>query len=144
MCNYAAIQAKFQEHEQSMELIVSELQQQNFELEKEREDLKEALVVKEVVGMDEVEQLDDEIDDMSKELNDLNDQVSKMTEATMCPLCLSPWEPEGSHRVVTLRCGHLFGCSCLRECIRRNGHCPICRKRAFQNEVRNIYYGQAN
>lgn len=75
MCNYATIQAKFKEHEESMEVIVKELQQQNFDLEKERDDLKEALVVKEMVGLDDVEQLDDELDDMSRELNDLNNQV---------------------------------------------------------------------
>lgn len=144
MCNYATIQAKFKEHEESMEVIVKELQQQNFDLEKERDDLKEALVVKEMVGLDDVEQLDDELDDMSRELNDLNNQVYKLTEATICPLCLEPWEPEGSHRVVTLRCGHLFGSSCLRQSIDHSRQCPICRKRSHPEEVRNIYYGQQN
>ncbi|KAH8389545.1 hypothetical protein KR200_010952 [Drosophila serrata] len=143
MCNYATIQSKFQEHEQSMELIVKELQQQKFDLEKERDDLKEALAVKEMVGLDELEQLDVELEDISREVNDLNNQVYRMTEATICPLCLAPWASEGDHRVVTLRCGHLFGDSCLRECIQRNGRCPICRKRSYQNEVRNIYYGQS-
>ncbi|KAH8257721.1 hypothetical protein KR038_007893 [Drosophila bunnanda] len=140
MCNFATIQSKLQEHEQSMEMIVKELQQQNFDLEKERDDLKEALVVKEMVGMDELEELDEELDDLSKEVDDLNNQVSKLTEATICPLCLHQWEPEGSHRVVTLRCGHLFGESCLRATLHRTPYCPVCRKRCHQNEVRHIYY----
>lgn len=32
-----------------------------------------------------------------------------------CPVCLDSWEMSGQHRLVSLKCGHLFGNSCIRR-----------------------------
>lgn len=32
-----------------------------------------------------------------------------------CPVCLDSWELTGDHRLISLKCGHLFGDSCIRR-----------------------------
>lgn len=32
-----------------------------------------------------------------------------------CPICLSSCEADGEHFLVSLKCGHLFGDSCIRR-----------------------------
>ncbi|EDW94492.1 putative RING-H2 finger protein ATL21A [Drosophila yakuba] len=69
----------------------------------------------------------------------LNRRLSTMQEDISCPICLSPWTSHGRHRVVSLRCGHLFGNNCIRTAIRRFHRCPICRRRALHADVRRIF-----
>ncbi|XP_017027373.1 E3 ubiquitin-protein ligase RFWD3-like [Drosophila kikkawai] len=125
MSNYATIQEKFQEQEKSMQLIIQEL-------ESDRLALLDELAVNDVMSAD-------SIDDLSEELNGLNDKLNGMTEDTSCPICMSQWQAEGGHRLVSLRCGHLFGNSCIRTALRRSRQCPICMKRAHPADVRKIY-----
>ncbi|XP_037721110.1 E3 ubiquitin-protein ligase RFWD3 [Drosophila subpulchrella] len=72
-------------------------------------------------------------------LNGLNNRINTMSEDCNCPICLCPWTSQGNHRVVSLRCGHLFGSSCVRTAIRRFHRCPICRRRAQHSDVRRIF-----
>ncbi|EDV51749.1 E3 ubiquitin-protein ligase RNF181 [Drosophila erecta] len=72
-------------------------------------------------------------------LNGLNLRLNSMQEDINCPICLSPWTSHGTHRVVSLRCGHLFGNNCIRIAIRRSHRCPICRRRALHGDVRRIF-----
>jgi len=72
-------------------------------------------------------------------LNRLNNRINTMSEDCNCPICLCPWTSQGSHRVVSLRCGHLFGSNCVRRAIRRSHRCPICRRRARYSDVRRIF-----
>lgn len=125
MSNYVTIQEKFKEQEQSMQLIVQEL-------ELDRLALLDELAVKDVMSSD-------SIDDLSEELDGLNDKLNGMSEDITCSICLSPWEAEGSHRLVSLRCGHLFGNKCIRTALRNSRQCPICMKRAHPADVRKIY-----
>ncbi|XP_020818171.1 E3 ubiquitin-protein ligase RFWD3-like [Drosophila serrata] len=125
MSNYVTIQEKFQEQEQSMQLIIQEL-------ECERLALLDELAVNEVMSAD-------SIDDMSDELNELNNKLNGISEETTCSICLSPWQAEGGHRVVSLRCGHLFGSSCIRRALRHSRQCPICMKRCHPADVRKIH-----
>lgn len=32
-----------------------------------------------------------------------------------CPICFDLWEVSGDHRVAALKCGHLFGNSCIKR-----------------------------
>ncbi|KAI8039558.1 hypothetical protein M5D96_006972 [Drosophila gunungcola] len=125
MSNYATIQEKYLEQEQSMQLIVREL-------ELDRQGLLDELAVKDLMSTD-------SIDDLSEELNGLNQQLNGMSEDITCSICLSPWESEGAHRLVSLRCGHLFGNKCIRTALRQSRQCPICMKRAHPADVRKIY-----
>nr|XP_016994527.2 E3 ubiquitin-protein ligase RNF8-like [Drosophila takahashii] len=125
MSKYATIQEKFHEQEQTMQMIVREL-------EADRLALLDELAVKDIMSSD-------SIDDLSEEVNDLNSQLNGMSEDITCSICLSPWESEGGHRVVSLRCGHLFGQKCIRTALRNSRQCPICMKRAHPADVRKIY-----
>lgn len=69
----------------------------------------------------------------------LNQRLDRMVENSTCSICLLPWTDNGIHRLVSLRCGHLFGSSCIHMAIRRNHRCPICRRRARHFHVRRIY-----
>lgn len=36
-------------------------------------------------------------------------------DGSTCSICLDSWESKGEHRLVSLKCGHLFGDSCIRR-----------------------------
>ncbi|XP_052851067.1 E3 ubiquitin-protein ligase RFWD3 [Drosophila gunungcola] len=67
------------------------------------------------------------------------DRMSRVSQDIICSICLAPWTSEGRHHLVSLRCGHLFGCNCIHTAIRRFHRCPICRRRAYHSDVRRIY-----
>nr|XP_036220295.1 E3 ubiquitin-protein ligase RFWD3 [Bactrocera oleae] len=66
-------------------------------------------------------------------------------EGMICPICLDNWEMSGEHRLVSLRCGHLFGDSCIRrwlaESARQSGikACPQCKAKAAIRDIRCLY-----
>uniref|UniRef100_A0A034VM25 RING-type E3 ubiquitin transferase n=1 Tax=Bactrocera dorsalis TaxID=27457 RepID=A0A034VM25_BACDO len=66
-------------------------------------------------------------------------------EGLICPICLDNWEMSGEHRLVSLRCGHLFGDSCIRrwlaESARQSGNkaCPQCKAKAAIRDIRCLY-----
>lgn len=36
-------------------------------------------------------------------------------DGATCSICLDTWEYKGDHRLVSLKCGHLFGDSCIKR-----------------------------
>ncbi|XP_058065696.1 E3 ubiquitin-protein ligase RFWD3 [Anopheles bellator] len=60
-----------------------------------------------------------------------------------CSICLDEWTTSGEHRVVSLRCGHLFGQSCITRWLQSNvgPHrcCATCKTRASVRDFRPIY-----
>ncbi|KAI8842214.1 hypothetical protein BJ741DRAFT_592508 [Chytriomyces cf. hyalinus JEL632] len=59
-----------------------------------------------------------------------------------CIICAAEWCTVGSHRVCSLKCGHLFGHRCIKEWLRvqrQNGNCPICMQRAKPSDIRFIF-----
>ncbi|KAJ2722070.1 hypothetical protein GGI07_003557 [Coemansia sp. Benny D115] len=70
-------------------------------------------------------------------------------ESSSCPICLDAWGISGAHRIVSLKCGHLFGQSCVRKWLRqaavsRNGQagkgkCPECNQPAALRDLRPIF-----
>lgn len=64
-----------------------------------------------------------------------------LERASECPLCFNIWETSGTHRVVSLVCGHLFGRSCICRVIRRSNdpRCPLCHAAMARNDLRYIY-----
>jgi len=81
MSNYATIQDKFHEQEQSMQMIVREL-------EDDRQELLDELAVKDVMSSD-------SINDLSEEVNELNEQLDVMSSDITCCICQMPVESEG-------------------------------------------------
>lgn len=61
--------------------------------------------------------------------------------ASSCPICLSPWETTGEHRVVATWCGHLYGESCIRRSMARDPSigCPLCHRPVVEEDLRAIY-----
>lgn len=60
----------------------------------------------------------------------------------MCPICLEYWETHGPHRLVSLKCGHLFGESCIRRWIggsAANKCCPQCKAKCLAKDFRYLY-----
>ncbi|XP_061727467.1 E3 ubiquitin-protein ligase RFWD3-like [Cydia pomonella] len=60
-----------------------------------------------------------------------------------CPICLDSWCTSGDHRLVALKCGHLFGLRCVERWLKaqtqRERCCPTCKSKATMKDVRNIY-----
>ncbi|KAJ2080552.1 RING finger and WD repeat domain-containing protein 3 [Coemansia sp. RSA 988] len=75
-------------------------------------------------------------------------------DRNVCSVCLEPWSISGPHRVISLKCGHLFGQSCAKKWLRKSslkrfrqgtsstkvsGKCPECNQRAELRDIRPIY-----
>ena len=66
-------------------------------------------------------------------------------DGTACPICYEPWEESGDHRLVSLKCGHLFGESCLnmwfnqQNQVKNRMFCPVCRTKAMPHHIRPIF-----
>ncbi|XP_072946692.1 E3 ubiquitin-protein ligase RFWD3-like [Epargyreus clarus] len=60
-----------------------------------------------------------------------------------CPICLDSWGNSGDHRLVALKCGHLFGFKCVERWIRGKNSkercCPTCKAKASLKDIRCIY-----
>ncbi|KAJ1967429.1 RING finger and WD repeat domain-containing protein 3, partial [Dimargaris xerosporica] len=80
----------------------------------------------------------------------LGNDDEKDGAATMCIICFEPMTSTGSHRMVSLRCGHLFGRRCIwqwlngRNARQRAGqrNCPQCKEFASIKHVHPIYAKQ--
>ncbi|EDV58090.2 uncharacterized protein Dere_GG25198 [Drosophila erecta] len=79
------------------------------------------------------------IADLHAAVKKINQRLDRMVEDATCSICLLPWTENGIHRLVSLRCGHLFGSRCIHMAIRMYHRCPICRRRARHFHVRRIY-----
>lgn len=56
-----------------------------------------------------------------------------------CSICMDEWKLSGDHRVVSLKCGHLFGDKCVRRSLEEREICPQCRAPAALKDIRIIY-----
>jgi E3 ubiquitin-protein ligase RFWD3 len=44
----------------------------------------------------------------------------------LCIICSDAWKVSGPHRVVALRCGHIYGKRCIEKWVADKGKCPFC------------------
>ncbi|XP_069364309.1 E3 ubiquitin-protein ligase rfwd3.S-like [Maniola hyperantus] len=69
--------------------------------------------------------------------------TSVQDDGETCPICLDSWGNSGPHRLVSLKCGHLFGAQCVARWLRaqpaRERRCPSCKSRATLKDMRFIY-----
>lgn len=56
-----------------------------------------------------------------------------------CTICFEPFKSNGSHRVVTLHCGHLFGSECILRWLSKSRTCPVCKKPATAENILPIF-----
>ncbi|XP_074534635.1 E3 ubiquitin-protein ligase rfwd3.S [Halichoeres trimaculatus] len=69
-------------------------------------------------------------------------ESSQTEEGDTCPICFEPWTTAGDHRPSTLRCGHLFGHTCIQRWLKAQGpagKCPQCNKKAKRSDVVLLY-----
>ena len=64
-------------------------------------------------------------------------------EGKLCPICFDAWTNSGDHRLVALRCGHLFGHQCIQHWLQihkpNDRKCPQCKKKATLKDIRPLY-----
>lgn len=68
--------------------------------------------------------------------------ASQESESDGCTICFEAWTTAGEHRPATLRCGHLFGYSCIQRWLKAQGplaKCPQCNKKAKRSDVVLVY-----
>lgn len=77
--------------------------------------------------------------DESKHTSSLNSQNDD-EEGTLCTICFENWTSHGHHRLVVLRCGHLFGYHCIDRWL-RSGHkrCPTCNAAANRKQINPVF-----
>lgn len=58
-----------------------------------------------------------------------------------CPICLGEYTTSGSHRVTSLKCGHLFGNDCIEKWISlyKKNYCPTCSAPFRKSQLRPIF-----
>ncbi|KAK3871673.1 hypothetical protein Pcinc_023200 [Petrolisthes cinctipes] len=61
-------------------------------------------------------------------------------EGQTCTICFEPWGNSGSHRLASLKCGHLFGRECIEKWLKGpKGKCPQCNAKASKKDVRVLF-----
>ena len=60
-------------------------------------------------------------------------------EDSGCPVCFEDWTAAGPHRLCCLKCGHLFGKSCIEKWLRSHSRCPQCNFPAKKQDIRILF-----
>ncbi|XP_069018882.1 E3 ubiquitin-protein ligase rfwd3.S [Embiotoca jacksoni] len=63
-------------------------------------------------------------------------------EGDTCTICFEAWTTAGEHRLSALRCGHLFGYTCIQRWLKAQGlaaKCPQCNKKAKRSDIVLLY-----
>lgn len=80
--------------------------------------------------------------DIVEEATVNNTQTDGNESNTTCMICMEEWTIGSEHRICCLRCGHLFGRSCIERWIKEKGssaQCPTCNKPAKKADLRNLW-----
>ncbi|XP_044048245.1 E3 ubiquitin-protein ligase RFWD3 [Siniperca chuatsi] len=67
---------------------------------------------------------------------------SEEGEGDSCTICFEAWTTAGEHRLSALRCGHLFGFTCIQRWLKAQGpaaKCPQCNKKAKRSDIVLLY-----
>ena len=70
--------------------------------------------------------------------------TSSNDEGCMCTICYNDWTQTGAHRIISLKCGHLFGLSCIEKWFggcsnSKSLRCPQCNTSAKKSDIRPIF-----
>ncbi|XP_068459270.1 E3 ubiquitin-protein ligase rfwd3.S [Clinocottus analis] len=68
--------------------------------------------------------------------------ASEEGEGDICSICFEAWTTAGEHRLSALRCGHLFGFTCIQRWVKAQGpsaKCPQCNKKAKRSDIVLLY-----
>lgn len=67
---------------------------------------------------------------------------SEESEGDTCTICFEVWTTAGEHRLAALRCGHLFGYTCIQRWLKAQSpaaKCPQCNKKAKRSDIVLLY-----
>ncbi|CAK9797485.1 E3 ubiquitin-protein ligase RFWD3 [Anthophora quadrimaculata] len=86
----------------------------------------------------------DDNESKAKKAKETNLDESEVDSDQSCPICMDLWTSSGEHRLCCLRCGHLFGHSCIlrwlqNSCTSSNRRCPQCNRKATVKDIRMLY-----
>lgn len=86
---------------------------------------------------------DDEVEvEEVKQVNlDCSQGASGETNST-CMICMEEWTIGSEHRICCLKCGHLFGRSCIERWIKEKeskAKCPTCNKSTRKSDIRDLW-----
>ncbi|GAM27878.1 hypothetical protein SAMD00019534_110540 [Acytostelium subglobosum LB1] len=76
-----------------------------------------------------------------KDLTPYQQTISNGDEAN-CVICYDYFHQTGEHRPAALKCGHIFGGSCIRKWLdqkKSHGMCPNCKEKASKRDIRDIF-----
>jgi len=62
--------------------------------------------------------------------------------SSTCMICMEEWTIVSGHRLCCLKCGHLFGRSCIERWIKEKGQnakCPTCNKPTKKADLRDLW-----
>lgn len=85
---------------------------------------------------------DEEQEDDDDTADDESLLRASQDEPSTCMICMEEWTIGSEHRVCCLRCGHLFGRSCIERWIKDKGSaakCPSCNKPAKKRDLINLW-----
>ncbi|KAM3725928.1 E3 ubiquitin-protein ligase [Dirofilaria immitis] len=87
------------------------------------------------------EEADDDNINKKRRRRSFNESGLDGDESTSCSICFEAYTISGSHRIVCLKCGHLFGQSCIERWIRteKAAKCPQCKTKARITDIRRLY-----
>ncbi|XP_016997701.2 E3 ubiquitin-protein ligase rfwd3.L-like [Drosophila takahashii] len=123
---YKGMVDKLEQQIHSMQVIISESQQEICQ----KEEMRSQLLLK----------LENQAQMHLQQIGAQNPSLEETdVDSITCPICWEAWDAEGSHRVVSLACGHLFGDACIRSYIVQSANCPICRQAADIQDIRRIF-----
>ncbi|CAD5219148.1 unnamed protein product [Bursaphelenchus okinawaensis] len=73
-------------------------------------------------------------------LKSQNQTLNDPDQDCCCTICYDDFDAD-LHRLVCLKCGHLFGKSCIIRWIQseRNGNCPTCKTKATVKDIRPLF-----
>ncbi|KAL1925350.1 uncharacterized protein VTP21DRAFT_233 [Calcarisporiella thermophila] len=65
-------------------------------------------------------------------------------EGNLCSICFEPLASNGAHRMVSIKCGHIFGMQCIKKWFLRSkkdkiSRCPECNTPGKTRDIRVIY-----
>ncbi|KAH8352590.1 hypothetical protein KR084_005194, partial [Drosophila pseudotakahashii] len=69
---------------------------------------------------------------------ELRTMLENIRQENICCICMAQWLAKGDHRLVSLKCGHLFGEKCIRTHLLPSCECPVCRVVALEKDIRQI------
>jgi len=70
--------------------------------------------------------------------------MSNLGEPDGCIICAESYTNCGAHMLCCLKCGHMFGKSCIEKWLGKHKTCPNCISKATKKDIRILYAASQN